>query len=51
METPERQLFRIADEEPRANAGTWLTRLMLIISLAFVGLATILMLVAQFSAD
>jgi len=44
METPERQLFRVADEEPGSSEGAWLSRFMLILSLAFVGLATILML-------
>ena len=47
METPERQLFRIADEEPSSDEGLWFTRLMLIVALAAVGLATVLMLLEQ----
>jgi hypothetical protein len=51
METPERQLFRVAEEEPRGTESAWLTRLMLLLSLAFVGVATALMLIRQFSAE
>ncbi len=40
METPERELFRIVDEEPGTGESAWLMTFMLVVALMLVSTAT-----------
>ena len=40
MQTPERELFRIADEEVGIGESSWLMTFMLVVALILVGAAT-----------
>jgi len=40
METPERELFRVVDEESGTGESAWLLTFMLVVALILVGAAT-----------